>query len=270
MSYAKLFSTITESSLWSGSKESRLLFVSMLARADSVGFVEAALTGLSRIANLTMEETAQALRELMAPDPESKSKEADGRRVVEVPRGWCLVNYESYRERRDEESRREYMREYMTQYRKRSVNTGKQSVNKPDSSTSPRKLRKLCKPPLAKAEAEAEAEAEQNANARAREVGLGPPNGDIPIPSRDADRWSYEQTLPWAAGLIDAGCKCGKQNWPTWKALVTTHTSGVVIAASKGVAASKRWPDEVEMAITAARGQETQGAVVARKTRVIG
>ena len=144
MSYAKLFSTITESSLWSSSKETRLLFVSMLARANAVGFIEASVPGLARISNLTREETDAALRELTSPDPDDKSGNNDGRRIVKMDGGWGIVNYEAYRNRRDEQERREYMREYMTQYRKRTVN----SVN--DS-----------KPQLAKAEAEAEAEVKE-------------------------------------------------------------------------------------------------------------
>ncbi len=151
MAYAKLFSTITDSSLWGASKEARILFVSMLARADAVGFIEAALPGLARMANLTIAETERALAEIMAPDPHSKSTNADGRRVVKVERGWCLVNYEAYRLRRDEEERREYMRKYMSSYRKGHP------VNSVNSS-------KLSKPQLAKAEAEAEAEREKKGN----------------------------------------------------------------------------------------------------------
>lgn len=143
MSYAKLFSSITESSLWSASKETRLLFVSMLARANAVGFVEASVPGLARISNLTREETEAALNELMAPDPDDKSGNNEGRRIVKMEGGWGIVNYEVYRNRRDEEERREYMRQYMAQYRKRSVNSSKPS-----------------KPQLAKAEAAPEAKAE--------------------------------------------------------------------------------------------------------------
>lgn len=142
--YAKLWSGITESSLWGGSKEARLLFVTLLAKADSTGFVEAAPSGLARLANLTRQEIDSALQELTSPDPESKSKIADGKRVAIVPRGVCVVNYEDYRKRRDDEERREYMRDYMRQYRashETNVNSGKQG-----------------KPPLAQAEAEAEAE----------------------------------------------------------------------------------------------------------------
>ena len=40
-SYGKLWSGITESSLWGGSKEARLLFVTLLAKADSTGFIDA-------------------------------------------------------------------------------------------------------------------------------------------------------------------------------------------------------------------------------------
>lgn len=121
MAYAKLFSTITESSLWSASKDARLLFLSMLARADQVGFVEAALPGLARLANLTLAETEAALAELMAPDPHSKSTDCDGARVVKAPRGWMLVNYETYRDRRDDDERRNYMRNYMREYRSKGV-----------------------------------------------------------------------------------------------------------------------------------------------------
>jgi hypothetical protein len=146
MAYAKLFSTITESSLWSASKDARLLFMSMLAKADQVGYVEAALPGLARIANLTLAETEAALAELMAPDPYSKSPDCDGARVVKVDRGWCLVNYEAYRERQDGDAKREYMRNYMRDYRAKGkpVNVGKEKLDG-----------------VGQAEAEAEAKAER-------------------------------------------------------------------------------------------------------------
>jgi len=95
----------------------------MLARADAVGFVEAAIPGLARMANLSIKETEAALEELMAPDPYSKSPAAEGRRVVAAPGGWCLINYEAYRARRNDEDRKEYMRKYMAERRKQSVNS---------------------------------------------------------------------------------------------------------------------------------------------------
>jgi hypothetical protein len=156
MSFAKLFSSITESSLWSEDKSTRLLFVSMLARADATGYIEASIPGLARVSNLTMEETLASLKVLESPDPYSKDLDEhpdnEGRRIIKVKGGWLLINYESYRVQRGEEERRKYMRDYMRDYRKRkqSVKDGKQC--KPDVSAS--------KPPLAQAEAEAEAEAD--------------------------------------------------------------------------------------------------------------
>ena len=143
-SYAKLFSSITESSLWCvGSKEARLLFVSMLARADAAGVVESSLPGLAKLASLTLDETVNAVNELESPDPHDRSGVAEGRRITKIDGGWMLVNYSVYRERRSEAERREYMRTYMQEYRKRGVNNDVNSVSK-------------SKPMLAQAEAEAE------------------------------------------------------------------------------------------------------------------
>ena len=148
MSYAKLFSSITESSLWSEPVAVRLLFVSMLAKADAQGFVEAAVPGLARISNLPLDVTQEALAVLEAPDPQSKNPENEGRRLTKVPGGWVILNYETYRNRRGEDERREYMRQYMADYRrKQSVNTGKQKLTAVNHG----------KPRLAQAEAEAEA-----------------------------------------------------------------------------------------------------------------
>ena len=142
--FAKLFSSITESSLWSEPKETRLLFVTLLAKADETGFVEASIPGIARVANLTLEETKQALECLQSPDEYSKNPENEGRRVAVVPGGFVLLNYQDYRSRRNAEERREYMRNYMKDYRaKRAL----ADVN-------------ASKPPLAQTETETETETE--------------------------------------------------------------------------------------------------------------
>jgi hypothetical protein len=231
MSYAKLFSSITESSLWSASKETRLLFLSMLARANAVGFVEASVPGLARISNLTLEETQRALDELCAPDPYDKSGNNEGRRLVKLDGGWGLVNYEVYRNRRDEEERREYMREYMARYRKKKSEGAVGAVSSVNSS----------KPQLAQAEAAPEAAPEaKNANARAPEA----------RPSTDAERWPYVQSEPWAQTLKRVGrVKIGPQNWPAWKTLLDECFRGdpaALAAFAAKLDPEKRWPDHVE------------------------
>lgn len=145
MAFVKLFSSITESSLWSETKDTRLLFVTMLAKADADGFVEASLPGLARVANLSIDETRVALDVLLSPDEHSKNPEFDGRRIAKISGGWCVLNYAAYRERRDDEERRAYMRQFMRDRRAAE----RERVNNVSN----------CKPPLAKGEAEADSEA---------------------------------------------------------------------------------------------------------------
>lgn len=115
--FVKLWPGITESSLWDRSKEARLLFVALLAKADPTGFVEAVPGGLARLANLSREEVDRALEELTTPDPESEFGTDDGRRVEVIPGGYRILNYQAYRQRRDSVAHAEYMRGYMRDYR---------------------------------------------------------------------------------------------------------------------------------------------------------
>jgi hypothetical protein len=126
--YAKLFSTITASSLWASTKDAKILFVSMLASADQNGYVEASIPGLAQLAHLTIQEVETALAVLESPDPYSKNPDNEGRRLATVPGGWVLLNYESYRNRPADRDRKEYMREYMQEWRrKQDAANGKQS-----------------------------------------------------------------------------------------------------------------------------------------------
>lgn len=97
MPFAKLDSGIIHSSVWAQSKETRILWVTMLAMKDQNGFVWAALPGLARAANITLEECVDALKILEAPDPYSRTKSHDGIRVQSVEGGWFVINHEKYR-----------------------------------------------------------------------------------------------------------------------------------------------------------------------------
>src|SRR5437016_4528475 len=70
----------------------------MLAMADEYGVVHAAVSGLAREANVTDKDCRRALRLLASPDKESRSPEAQGRRITAIPGGWRLINYQKYRE----------------------------------------------------------------------------------------------------------------------------------------------------------------------------
>lgn len=97
--YSKLFSSIVTSSLWSESHATIRVFIAMLATCDATGFVPGSIPGFAHLARVTREEMELAVERLSAPDPDSRTPENEGRRIVVVQGGWQLVNYRDYRDR---------------------------------------------------------------------------------------------------------------------------------------------------------------------------
>jgi len=114
--FTKLFSDIVTSSLWSEDDKTRLLFVTMLAICDQHGEVYAALPGLARVANMDLPACEAAVAKLESPDPYSRTKEHEGRRIEKIDGGWRILNYRKHRMRGAGEDRKEYKREYMRGY----------------------------------------------------------------------------------------------------------------------------------------------------------
>lgn len=101
MSFAKLDGDITESSLWSQPEHVRVVWIAFLAKKDEHGFVHASYTGMQRVSNLKNDESGEkfksAIECLESPDPDSKTKAFDGRRIQRVDGGWIVLNHELYR-----------------------------------------------------------------------------------------------------------------------------------------------------------------------------
>ena len=146
--YAKLFASIYQGTL-RGNTHGLVVFTNMLAHADAAGWVDMHPKAIAEEVGLTLEEVKEAIRDLEAPDIESRSPEEGGRRIVLLDEhrawGWRIVNHAKYRAIRSEEDRREQNRLAQERFRNR---------HKHDSNES-----KPRKPPSAQAEAEAEAEA---------------------------------------------------------------------------------------------------------------
>lgn len=117
--YTKLFGSILASTIWQESKETKLVWITMLAASNKNGEIEASIPGLAHIACLTVQETKEALEVLMSPDPYSRTPDHEGRRIVEIPGGWRLLNHGKYREKMSEHERREYNRIKQEEHRKR-------------------------------------------------------------------------------------------------------------------------------------------------------
>lgn len=173
--YAKLFGRITESSLMEEPLEVRYSFMMLLAIAAPDGAVIGTDVAIARRLNISTEDFQRCMKALMSPDPNSNSKEHEGRRVIQNDgeRGYLIVNYVTYREFRDKESRRIYMREYMRNARE-AKDSCKQKVLTVNSEKLTVNSCKPCKPPLAQEEEEGELEAEGEENTHSRAVASAP------------------------------------------------------------------------------------------------
>lgn len=87
---------ILSSSVWSEAPHVRLVWLTMLILCDTEGYVGAAVPGIARAAGVTVAETRDALERLKAPDPDSRTKTDEGRRVREVERGFQVLNFKEH------------------------------------------------------------------------------------------------------------------------------------------------------------------------------
>lgn len=105
---------ILNSSIWSESASTRMVWLTLLILCDTEGYVGAALPGLARAAGVSIDECAEALDKFLAPDPHSRTKDNDGRRIEVVDRGWRVLNFKSALDRLalDRKNARDRMRRW--------------------------------------------------------------------------------------------------------------------------------------------------------------
>lgn len=144
--YVKLFASLYQGTL-RGKPDEILVFTNMLAHADLNGIVDMHWQAIADETGLPRDRVEAAILTLEMPDPESRSPEMDGSRIVKMDGhrawGWAIVNYVKYRAIRSEDDRREQNRIAQEKWRcKHYSNQSKQS-----------------KPPSAHTEAEADTEA---------------------------------------------------------------------------------------------------------------
>lgn len=121
--YAKLFTSIYQGTL-RGNSRGLLVFTNLLAHADQNGIVDIHPRAIADEVGLSHEQVCEALLELEAPDPESRSPDEEGRRIVRLDEhrawGWQVVNYLKYRAIRSEDDRREQNRLAQQRWRERN------------------------------------------------------------------------------------------------------------------------------------------------------
>lgn len=111
--YAKLMSNIVTSSVWVEPHATVRVWIALLAQKDQNGEVQASIPGFASLCRVTIEECEAAIRTLLAPDPYSRTKEHEGRRITEIDGGWRVLNHAMYRDHDSKVSRRERNRLWM-------------------------------------------------------------------------------------------------------------------------------------------------------------
>ncbi len=119
--YTKLFGSILDSTVWELAAPIKVVWITMLAMADQDGVVEASVPGLAKRAGVERAYCEQALAMFLAPDPDSRTKDHEGRRIEVVDGGWRLLNHAAYRYKQTPEERNAKTAARMRKMRERAA-----------------------------------------------------------------------------------------------------------------------------------------------------
>lgn len=202
--FTKLWSMIVNSTIWRDEMHVKVVWVTMLAMADRDGYVTSSLPGLADVARVPLDQTIDALQRLSSPDPYSRTKDHEGRRIEEVEGGWHILNYLKYRNLKSQEERRLQVREAVARYREKKADTITVIKSKPI----------------------ADAEAESRSIPIQRQRRRGAPRPPFVKPTveevRDYIQEKNYHFTPeeWMDHYIANGWKVGKNPMADWKAAV--------------------------------------------------
>lgn len=137
--YTKLFASLLASTIWRESDKVRIVWITLLAMADQRGIAEGSIPGIADLARVSVEDCEKALARLQEPDRYSRSPEHDGRRICAVAGGFRVLNHAKYRERLNQEERREYQRRWVADRRRQmsTVSTQAEADTEADTSKNP-------------------------------------------------------------------------------------------------------------------------------------
>lgn len=184
--YTKLFSSITESTIWSEPAGTRLVWITFLAKCNKHGEVYGSVPGMARLSNVTLEECEAAIATFLSPDKWSRTPDNEGRRVEVIDGGWRILNHSKFDAIRGREERAAYKREW--DRKNRGDRPSFKDREPPTTPDNPRQNPTDPTPPVSSQQSE-----KKKAKACASPVSEAPPRND-PIPyQRIADL--YNQTM---------------------------------------------------------------------------
>ena len=96
--YNKLFSKITDSSIWTEDPETCKVWITLLAKMDQFGVAQlASIKNVSMASGVPLDKTMEAIEKFEQPDCESSDPEFEGRRIERTAGGWIILNAEKYK-----------------------------------------------------------------------------------------------------------------------------------------------------------------------------
>ena len=132
--FAKIFEQIFDSSI-SEDYLARHVFMDLLVLANRDGEVDITAEAIARRTNVPIEIVRSSICKLSEPDPQSRTGDAEGRRLVPLDEhrnwGWRIVNYKTYRDIRDEEARKAYFREFKRKQRHPEISAPVHTLSTP-------------------------------------------------------------------------------------------------------------------------------------------
>lgn len=125
--YGRLFASMWTGSMVGAGPVIFSVWAYALSTSDKEGFCELNHKYLAYVIGCKEEDIAKAIDYLCQNDPNSRSPEEDGKRLIKIGKfGYAIVNYQKYIALYNEERRREYLRIAKQQSRER---LGSQSKN---------------------------------------------------------------------------------------------------------------------------------------------
>jgi len=228
--YAKLMSSIVLSSVWVEPHATFKVWIALLATKDKDGIVRGSIPGLANLCGVTLAECDTAIGTFLAPDPYSRTKDFEGRRIEVVEGGWRVLNHDFYRDAESKARRREYKANWMADKRaeekaaRENVDAGTVHSGQPEDKSGPIQIQ-ITDTKEAKSTPLPPAEAEPTAPAPAGEVPGAPAYTAIferfwtayPTPHKGSKKkafglWQRGRLAAAAATLIEDVTRRGAQH----------------------------------------------------------
>ena len=169
MSYTKLFQSIITSTIWSEDDKTRIVWITLMALADKNGEVQGSVPGIARLAGVSVDDCRAAIGKFLAPDPDSRTKDDEGRRIEVIDGGWTLINHRKYRQMASDADRLEKAAIRQRRFRDRATRNNPESENSNAPVTLPSHSGNEGVTAELHQNSQAEAEAETKAQERVRE-----------------------------------------------------------------------------------------------------